>query len=142
MSAIGSAAGGTRGFTLMEMLVVLGITALVAGLGFPAIERMRDGASFTSAVRLTELALRQAHADAVRGGRAVRFAADNDGAALFVSGRPLTPLPAPARLQAPADGILFLADGSASGGDLLLSAGARRRAFRVSPDSGAIETPS
>lgn len=133
MSAIGRA-----GFTLLELLVVVGLMALVAGLAFPALFALSDAARFASATRLTELSLRQAHADAVRTGRAVRFAVDDGGRALFVSHRPLSPLPAPALAEAPADGILFFADGSASGGVVRLRDGARERRFRVSEDSGAI----
>ena len=133
MSAIGRA-----GFTLLEMLVVVGLMALVAGLAFPSLFAMAGAARFASATRLTELALRQAHADAVRTGRAVRFAVDDGGTALFVSHRPLTRLPEPARAEAPADGILFFADGSASGGQVRLVDGRRQRRLRVAEDSGAI----
>lgn len=131
-------ATGKAGFTLLEMLVVVGLMALVAGLAFPSLLTMAGAARFASATRLTELALRQAHADAVRTGRAVRFAIDDGGAALFVSHRPLTMLPPPARAEAPADGILFFADGSASGGLVRLIDGSRQRRFRVAEDSGAI----
>ncbi|KPF78731.1 hypothetical protein IP88_03115 [alpha proteobacterium AAP81b] len=126
------------GFTLIEMLVVLGITALIAGIAFPAVERLQGVASFAAAGRLTELALRQAHADAIAQGRAVRFATVADGSALFITNRPEMPLPVPARAEAPAAGILFFADGSASGGAIRLTAGPRARGFRVDPDSGAI----
>lgn len=131
-------ATGRAGFTLLEMLVVVGLLALVAGVAFPSLFTMAGAARFASATRLTELALRQAHADAVRTGRAVRFAVDDGGAALFVSHRPLVPLPPPARAEAPADGILFFADGSASGGVVRLVDGGRQRQLRVAEDSGAI----
>lgn len=133
MSAI-----GRSGFTLLELLVVAGLMALVTGVVFPSLFALGDAARFATATRLTELALRQAHADAVRTGRAVRFAVDDGGRALFVSHRPLSPLPTPARAEAPADGILFFADGSASGGVVRLRDGARERRFRVAEDSGAI----
>ena len=140
MSATGS--NRNAGFTLLEMLVVVGITALIAGLGFPAIAHMQAGASFTSATRLTELAVRQARADAVRTGTAVRFTVSDDGTALLVPGRPREQLPPPARLQGPAQGITFFADGSASGGEITLVAGNRVRRFGISQDSGAIESRS
>lgn len=139
MSAIGSHGSGERGFTLIEMLVVVGITGLIAGLAWPQLQRMEASAGFATAGRLTELALRQAHADAVRTGRAVRFAVDAGGTALFISNRPLEPLPSPVRAMAPPDGILFFADGSASGGEVAIASGNRSRRLRVSPDSGAIE---
>lgn len=124
------------GFTLIEMLVVLAILALVAALLPPLLEGGQARAELTAASRELAAALRETRSLALREGHSEAFLVDST-AGVFRAG------PAPARrvapglalaIVAPADGrtatpvgaIRFFADGSSSGGRLILLQGERR----------------
>ena len=104
-----SATGRTeRGFTLIEMLVVLTVLALVSSLAFPAVERAFARERFRAAGAELEQRLHAARASAIAGGTATRF---DPGA-----------LPQGLALDGPRGGIVFYPDGSANGGQLVLGA--------------------
>jgi len=130
--------GGETGFTLMEMLVVVGITALIAGLAFPAVERMRRGADFAVATRATELALRTTRAAALSSGRPVRLLVGEDGHSLISGNDAPTALPAGVSVAGPPQGIGFYADGSSNGGTVTLTGAARTLRIVVASGTGAI----
>lgn len=124
-----SATGPTeaeRGFTLLEMLVVMAVTALIAALGWPAVERGIGAAQFRSQARSALSLLVEARARAVAQGRAVRFAPADSAELPDV------------RWTLPRGGLTFHADGSASGGEVLMQAGERRARFAVEPTTGTI----
>lgn len=135
-----SAAGERTGFTLIEMLVVLAVTALIAGLAFPAIERSLRGQAFESAADAMELGLRQARADAIRSGRATRLALSPDRHAILREGGAPVELPAAIAVSLPTQGILFFGDGTATGGTIAMTGSGRRRQLAVDPGSGAVAT--
>ncbi|WP_375287075.1 Tfp pilus assembly protein FimT/FimU [Sphingomonas sp.] len=133
-----SAAGRPSGFTLIEMLVVLAVTALIAGLSFPAIERSLRGQAFESAADATEFGLRQARADAIRSGQPTRFALGPDRRSIVrEGGRPIE-LPAAIAIALPTQGITFFGDGTATGGTVALTGSGRERRLAVDPGSGAV----
>lgn len=132
---------GERGATLMEMLVVLGVLALVTGLAFPALRRPYARLSAQAAGYSVLADLRTARAEARRTGRPVGFAVSPDGA-LYRYGDRSKRLPAAVRLAAGAP-IVFLPDGSSSGGRLEVRSGASRAALQVDRASGlVVQAPS
>jgi general secretion pathway protein H len=135
-----SAAG--RGFTLIEMLVVLAVTALMAGLAFPALERALRGQAFESAADATELGLRQTRADAIRSGRPTRFALGPDRRSIVREGGAPVELPAAIAITLPTQGVTFFGDGTASGGTITLTGSGRTRRLAINPGSGAVAVVS
>lgn len=105
-----------HGFTLFEMLVVMAITGLVAGIAFPAAERALRGLENRTAIASAELALRSQRAAAIRSGRAGRITPAADGKALIGAPGPAWPMPDGVTIAMPRQGIAFFPDGSSSGG--------------------------
>lgn len=112
------------GFTLIEMLVVLAIVALIASLEFPVIERAFGRERFRTASVGVESRLHAARSAAILRGAATRFDAGD--------------LPQGVALDLPRAGIVFYPDGSANGGQLALTEGARRFRLAVDGDTGRI----
>ncbi len=142
MSGTGEAAASDSGTTLIETLVVVAITALVALIGLP---QMRQGLltlSQRQAVAVVAARLRLARAQALREDAPVAFAVAADGAAYGVVGSVPTPTPPGVTVSIPrglsSGRIVFYGDGSASGGAVAISAGRRTLRVIVSPDAGAV----
>lgn len=132
------------GTTLIETLVVVAITALVAFIGLP---QMRQGLltlSQRQAVAVVAARLRLARAEALREDAPVSFAVAADGAAYGVVGGVATPTPPgvtvsiPPGAAGPRGRIVFYGDGSATGGAVAVSAGRRTLRVFVSPGAGAV----
>ncbi len=128
MSAIGSPA--EAGFTLIESLAVLAITAMISALVFPSVAQMMDSASLARTVASLQGDLRWARGRALASGAPERLAIAPDGQGYAWNGRPSRRWSSPV-LLASTDAIAFFADGSASPGDLSLSAGGRRALVEV-----------
>jgi general secretion pathway protein H len=134
------------GFTLFELLVLLAILALVAGL-LPQATAAVPGFRFRAAVRELAGGLRLAQARAVLGGAPVDFLLDPAAQLWQASGEAPRRLPAAIeRLEAeiaglPADAgprLRFLPDGSASAATLRLQGGGRRAVLRIAWIGGRV----
>lgn len=123
-----SAAGGQRGFTLVELLVVFALLALVIGLVPVAFERVREAAQYRDTVRAMLAEIRQARQRALTEGREVRFVVDPQRRTFGEDGRPPRNVPANlglrttvASIESSAErgaAIRFLPDGGATGGSI------------------------
>jgi general secretion pathway protein H len=137
-------ANGTHcaGFTLIEMLVVLAIMVLISGLGFPMVERALQRQQFESDRSRVYLAVAQARADALRGGRIVEVQEPSsaDGLGPLRAGE--DGLPNGTVLSFPPQGLRFYPDGTSSGGTVRLEEHGRSIEFTVNPDTGVIRVAS
>ena len=104
MSGIGSTSGGLRaarpGFTLIEMLVVLAIMSLIAGIGFPAIERTIEVGRFRATATGIGTLLSQAHYAAIREGHDVRVFLGDGGRSITTDGGDSLDIQPPLTLRA------------------------------------------
>lgn len=117
-----------RGFTLVELLVVLAMVGLLVSVVPLAFERLRESAQYRDTVRGMLSDIRQARYRALAEGREVRFKVDLAQRNYGVDDRPARSVPAPLQLRATvADiemtatqtaGILFLPSGGATGGTI------------------------
>lgn len=123
-----------NGFTLLEALVVLAITALVAGLAFPALQTTAANWRFRAATTTLAARLAGARATAIAGDRSVEFAAADQS--VVVEGRISRFEPGMTTRTVPATGFRFFPDGSSTGGAIALSDRHRSAAFIVDPASG------
>lgn len=137
-----SAAGRrrSRGFTLVELLVVLAILALVSGIVFPAIETMAHSQAFLAASLRIDGALHACRSAALRSGTIVRFGATRDRHGFRAAGA-VEQLPGNMVIAVPRGGIAFFSDGSAIGGSVTLADAARIRRWTIGAVNGAIERP-
>ena len=124
MSATGDEQAG---FTLLEMLTVLAISALIGTIAFPRLEQGAAAASLAQARRSVTADLLRTRAAAIRTGVATALVLSPDGRTYGWSREPDHTLPGDARLEAKGGArIAFFPDGSASGGRLVLSTANRR----------------
>lgn len=110
-----SRAGSQSGTTLLEMLVVLAVTSLIAALVFPAIDRGLDAFMLHESATVVAADLRAARSEAIETGQTVSFVANPDGRRYGWTGGPVHVLPAGLSMQEP-DAIYFYPDGTASPG--------------------------
>lgn len=139
-----------RGFTLVELLVVIAIVAMIASLAPLAYSRLNATAQYRATVRAALTDLRSARHQARTTGRDAFFAVDLRSRTFGVEGGPERSVPAELALgaamaaaESTADGrraIRFLPQGGASGGsiDLIRPSGAGVR-LRVDWFSGRVE---
>jgi len=123
-----------RGFTLLEMLVVLAITGLIAGMLFPQIETARFGLGQRLAHEQVAAAIAAARAAALRSGEPVSLSADSAAGALVIAGTRRIII-GPARqvqLDLQPQTITFYPDGSSTGGQLKFGTGREASAFQLS----------
>jgi prepilin-type N-terminal cleavage/methylation domain-containing protein len=133
MSATGDrAADRTQGFTLIETLAALALTALVGALAFPSMDRALAAAGLAGAREIVKADLSLARAQAVRSGAPVAFSLQADGSGYAWTGAAPRRLPFAAQVRAAAAApILFFADGSAAPGGLTVTVGRRRAGVAV-----------
>lgn len=142
MSATGSGRPlAEAGFTLLELLVTVGIMALVAGIAFPLLQHRLAAGAADRAAATVELALAQARGDALATGVAVTVVLAPDRSRLaFANGRAPLVLPGDGpTIDWPRDGMTFHPDGSANGGTATLALGTRVRRLSVDPDTGRVD---
>jgi general secretion pathway protein H len=138
MSATGDRS--QSGFTLIEALVVVAITVLIAGLMFPRLQSAVSGQEFRLARSQMILGVRETRALAVRSGAAAQFVVGEDGSAFGVGARAPQPLPSAItlRLAEPRRPVLFFPDGTSNGARLRLSAKGRQEEYIIFPTTGLI----
>lgn len=117
-----------KGFTLVELIVVLAIMALVAGAATFAYPRFHEAMQYRSAVRGVVGGLHKARADAMRDGDQAVFFVDLGSRSYGVGDRILGTFPDPldvrfvvARREVPGGqrgSIRFYADGASTGGSV------------------------
>ncbi len=126
-----------RGFTLIEMLVVLTIAALIVGLALPRLTGATETATLRTAAHEVAAALRNTRSLAMTRGQTEAFVIDTANGA-FRAGQTASPGQLPRGVQlalvtvtadrdsASQGWIQFFADGSSTGGGVLLATGKAR----------------
>ena len=132
---------GTAGFTLVEMLAVIAILVLVAALTLPLLRPPPDRLRLEAAARTLASALRLSRAKAIAVNGDVVLAIDTERRLFESSAVPATridrdisvamTLAAPERRGRSTGAIRFFADGTSSGGDIVLTLGARHAHIEV-----------
>lgn len=107
-----------RGFTLLEMLAVLAITGLIAGLVYPQIETARLAVRQRLAREQVAAGLEAARATALRSGKPVALSAE--AGALVIGGARRIAITYPDTLALQPRIVLFYPDGSTTGGRLMM----------------------
>ncbi|MDD2545111.1 MAG: GspH/FimT family pseudopilin [Burkholderiaceae bacterium] len=117
-----------RGFTLVELLVVLAIMSLLIGLAPLAYQRLRESSQYRDVLRTMMSDMRSARQQALSSRTEVRFVLDLGRRSYGVEGRPVRQVPEAFRVQAAVAGIelapqgvaaiRFLPDGGATGGSI------------------------
>jgi prepilin-type N-terminal cleavage/methylation domain-containing protein len=130
--------GGQQGFTLIEMLVTLAIAALIAGVAYPAVERMFARQAFAADGMAIGLALAQARAHSIRERRTVRVVLSPDGRGVIADGEGPVTLSGAATVTWPQQGVTFFADGTSSGGSVAITGGGRSGRVAIDPYTARI----
>jgi general secretion pathway protein H len=125
-----------RGFTLLEMLVVIGVLGLIGGIAFPALDRAVQAQTFQTVTAQADLAIRTARADAIRTGATIAVTPiDDQTFGVAIGGRTLRA--AGVQIEQP-ETLRFFSDGTSTGGTIQLSAGRRRFRIMIDPQTGVV----
>lgn len=128
-----------RGTTLLEMLVVVAVTALISTLAFPHIQQNLGSMALRQAASALEANLRIARAQALRGGDSVVVAVAPDGRSYGWLTGPQTPVPGAVSLNAkPNRAIAFYPDGTSTGGHFVMATAYRSVEIFVDSFTGIV----
>jgi prepilin-type N-terminal cleavage/methylation domain-containing protein len=129
MSAIGRRASRRSvqaGFTLIESLTVLAITAAIGAMSFPSLQHAIAAVTLVEAKQAFVADLRRARGRALAGAGPMRLVVAAGGRAYGWNGEALRSLPTVIQLDVATTGsIAFFADGSAEPGAVVLRSGGR-----------------
>ena len=112
--------GDSRGFTLIEALVVLAVVGLTAALSYPQLDRALSGFQSRQARSEVVAGVLGARSLAVKADRPVALSVDRTGTSLSIDNQPPRTLPGAARIDGHPKPLWFYPDGSADGGSLIL----------------------
>lgn len=137
-----SAAPGEAGFTLLEAVVVVAVTALIGGVVFPDLRRTLQALQVRQTAAVIEANLRVARAEAFRQSQPVAFAVEPDGTGFAWTGGPARAVGRGVNLSLlPGRPIVFFADGSSNGGAVSVAGAGAGRRYRltVDPATGGVD---
>lgn len=127
---------GSKGFTLLETLVVVAITAMISGIAVANIDRMLDSLSLQQNVRLLQADLRVARATALRTGKSVDLEATNRGREYdWIGGSRF--LPAGITLRMSRKFVVY-PDGSVDAPTIVMSSLRHSHSLTVDPGTGGV----
>jgi general secretion pathway protein H len=141
MSATGSQTRrrADRGFTLIEAVVVVGITGLVSALLFPNMQRMLGVLALRQTACVLASNLQLARAGAIRTGAPVAVSIAPDGRSYSWNASAWAAAPLDVRLASGGGRpIVFYADASTTGGVIVVEGEGRRILVGVDPFTGAV----
>lgn len=128
---------GNKGFTLLELLVVLTLSTLILTVALPRFAALLPGAELKNYSRQTAALLRLARSQAIATGEEVALVLDRQARQSRLSGRK-TPYPWPERVELrlaqtteQQAGIVFYPDGTSSGGTLVVAGSGRNYRIEV-----------
>ena len=129
------------GETLIEALVVVALTSMVALIGFPRMQQSLQALAQRQTVAVVAARLREARAQAMRQDAPAVFALASDGRSYGTVGGPVNDAPSGVSLATPrgSDGrIAFYGDGSSTGGVVWVRSAQRAIGVYVTTPGGAI----
>jgi len=136
-----SAAGSESGFTLLEMLVVIGLMTLITMAVAPNIEHMLNLMQLRETAGALQANLRVVRSDALRSDQQVVFSLSPDGKGYGWSEGETRRVPGDVELRmSKGQTILFYGDGTSSGGDIQASSSGRGISIVVDAATGAVST--
>ncbi len=131
---------GSHGFTLLEALVALAITALIAAIVVPNMVRALDILTLQETTRILQADLRVARETAIRTGQKVDLEATNHGREYdWIGGSRFLPPAITLKMSNP---LVVYPDGSVQDATITMSSGRRQYPIIVDPATGAVAVGS
>ena len=131
---------GSHGFTLLEALVALAITALIAAIVVPNMVRALDILTLQETTRIFQADLRVARETAIRTGQKVDLEATNHGREYdWIGGSRFLPPAITLKMSRP---LVVYPDGSVQSTPITMASGRREYPIIVDPATGAVAVGS